>query len=153
MRITRRSLMGWLGLTGGAIVGSRWLDAGASLGAPNGIAGLLDAVVDDSSTKPSGPTRWETSAQKRRDAANGITWLTHEPLEFLIRRGQHFDDEPEQYDKMVDPANIQRMADAGVKWGRIFFYKGFGIQYERPRMDIAKRAADQMHKLGMKVSL
>ena len=45
------------------------------------------------------------------------------------------------------------MADAGVKWGRLFFYKGFGLEYERPAMEQSKKAADQMHKLGMKVSL
>jgi Beta-galactosidase len=155
MRITRRSLMGWMGMTGGAIVGSRWLDAGAGLAAqpPVGVAGMLDAVIDASSANPFGPTRWQTSAQKKRELASDITWLTHEPLEFLIRRGSHFDDEPRQYDQMVEPDNIKRMAAAGVKWGRIFFYKGFGLEYERPRMDIAQRAADLMHSLGMKVSL
>jgi hypothetical protein len=45
------------------------------------------------------------------------------------------------------------MADAGVKWGRLFFYKGFGLEYERPAMEQSKKAADQMHKLGIKVSL
>jgi hypothetical protein len=150
MKITRRSLMGWMGMTGGAIVGSRWLDAGAQ---PAGVAGLLDAVIDASSADSSGPTRWQTSAQKKRELTADVTWLTHEPLEFLIRRGSHFDDEPRQYERMAEPENINRMAAAGVKWGRIFFYKGFGLDYERARIDIAKRAADLMHSHGMKVSL
>ena len=54
---------------------------------------------------------------------------------------------------MCDPENIKRMSDAGVRWGRIFFYKGFGLQYEKAHMDVARRVADQMHGLGMKVSL
>ena len=54
---------------------------------------------------------------------------------------------------MLSPANIQKMADAGVQWGRLFFYKGFGIEYERPAMEQSKKVAEQMHKLGMKVSL
>ena len=102
----------WLGITGGTILGSRWFGARASLDAePRGIAGLLDTVLDNS-TAPSGPTRWQTSAQKRRDRARDITWLTHEPLDFLLRRGDHFADEPAHYDKMVSPDNIKRMADA-----------------------------------------
>ena len=82
-----------------------------------------------------------------------MTWLTHEPLEFLMRRGDHFDDEAERYQRMLQPDNLKRMAAAGVRWGRIFFYKGFGLEYERPNIEKAKQAADIMHQLGMKVAL
>src|SRR5579872_2634560 len=154
MRITRRTLMGWMGITGGTLFGSRWFDSAKAIAA-DPLAGLLDSVVEAPAAGSSAPTRWQTKAQKKREITRDITWLTHEPLEFLIRRGggELYDDEAQQYDKMVDAANINRMAAAGVKWGRIFFYKGFGLDYERPRIDIAKRAADLMHSLGMKVSL
>jgi hypothetical protein len=98
-------------------------------------------------------TRWERGAAEKRTKLKDVTWLTHEPIEFLMRRGDHFDDEPERYEKMLEPENLKRMADAGVRYGRLFFYKGFGLEYERPNMEKAKRAADLMHQLGMKVDL
>ena len=33
------------------------------------------------------------------------------------------------------------MAAAGIKYGRLYFYKGFGLQYERANMEQAKRTA------------
>jgi hypothetical protein len=100
-----------------------------------------------------GSTRWQRSAESKRELAKDIVWLTHEPLAFLLRRGGHYDDEAELYERMYQPENLKRMADAGVRFGRVFFYKGFGLEYERPDMDRSKRAADIMHSLGMKVSI
>src|SRR5947209_8407822 len=54
---------------------------------------------------------------------------------------------------MYDPANLKRMADAGVRFGRLYFYKGFGLAYERPNMEKDIRAAAVMHGLEMKVAL
>jgi hypothetical protein len=103
---------------------------------------------------PAAPlTRWQRSARENEALTTNITWLTHEPLDFLLRRGDHFDDEPEHYQRMVDPANLQRMADAGVRYAMIYFYKGFGLEYERPSMAQSQRTADEMHRLGMKVGL
>jgi len=81
------------------------------------------------------PTRWEIRSQQKNDLNQGITWLTHEPLDFLLRRGDHFDDEPDHYQKMCDPDNLRRMAAAGSRYGRIYFYKGFGMEYERADME------------------
>ena len=99
------------------------------------------------------PTRWDRSAAQKREQVRDITWLTHEPLNFLLRRGDHFDNEPEQYRKMLDPDNIRRMAAAGVKWGLIFFDKGFGLEYEKAHIEQTRQAADLMHQLGMRVNL
>jgi hypothetical protein len=74
-------------------------------------------------------------------------------LEFLMRRGGHFDDEPSRYKRMYDPENLKRMAAAGVKYGRLYFYKGFGLEFEKGNMEEARRAASLMHRLGMKVSV
>jgi hypothetical protein len=98
-------------------------------------------------------TRWERSAEQKRALTKDVVWLTHEPLEFLLRRGDHFDDEPARYARLYDRANLQKMADAGDHYGRIYFYKGFGLEYERANMETAKKAAALMHQLGMKVSI
>jgi hypothetical protein len=101
----------------------------------------------------SNQTRWAREAEENRKLSTNIVWLTHEPLNFLLRRGDHFDDEPQRYAEMGDPTNLQRMADAGVRYAMIYFYKGFGLEYEKPSMEQSKRIADQLHKLGIKVGL
>jgi hypothetical protein len=142
MKISRRQ---WIGWAGGSLLGSA-LARGGALGEM-----LLGAVAQ---TAPSGVTRWQNRAREQSQLARGITWLTHEPIEFIIRRDGNKDPNlAKQYQAMCDPENIKRMSDAGVRWGRIFFYKGFGLAYEKAHMDIAHRVADQMHSLGMKVSL
>ncbi|MGA1982868.1 MAG: alpha-amylase family protein [Acidobacteriaceae bacterium] len=149
MKIDRRRLMGWMGVAGGAALGAPWLSAAEiAAGEPAAQESAGPAV-----SSAAGLTRWALSAQKKREQTRGVVWTTHEPIDFLLRRGEHEADIEEHYATMLSPANIQKMADAGVKWGRLFFYKGFGIEYERPAMEQSKKVADQMHKLGMKVSL
>ena len=94
------------------------------------IPAPADAVTNSS---PTPLTRWERSANENHQLTKNITWLTHEPLDFLLRRGDHFDDEPERYAANGHPENLKRMADAGVRYATIYFYKGFGLEYERPR--------------------
>jgi hypothetical protein len=113
----------------------------------------LTAAAAQSPVQPQTQTRWERRAQEERELTKDVTWLNHEPPVFLFRRGDHFDDEPERYERMCDPENLKRMAAAGVRFGRIFFYKGFGLEYERPDIERAKHVADVMHQLGMKVGL
>jgi hypothetical protein len=98
-------------------------------------------------------TRWQQSADRKHELTRDIVWPSHEPLAFLLRRGDHFDDEAAKYEAMHDPASIHKMASAGVKWARFHFYKGFGLEYERPDMEKTRRAAELMHQLGMKVSV
>lgn len=98
-------------------------------------------------------TRWQRSADHKRELTRDIVWPNHEPLAFLLRRGDHFDDEAAHYEAMHDPAGIRKMAAAGVRWARFHFYKGFGLEYERPDMEKTRRAAELMHQLGMKVSV
>jgi hypothetical protein len=162
MRIDRRQVMRWMGMAGGAALGSpcrgaaakAWAQVGSA--APAGGAAQVDGAAKQGAALPAagaGMTRWEVSARRKREQTQGVVWTTHEPIDFLLRRGDHESDIVQHYATMLSPENIQRMADAGVKWGRLFFYKGFGLEYERPAMEQSKKAADQMHKLGMKVSL
>ena len=102
---------------------------------------------------PTSRTRWQISAEKKQQLVKDVIWTTHEPLEFLLRRGDHFDDEPARYAHMYDPENFKRMAAAGVRSARLYFYKGFGLEYERPNMERDIRAAAELHRLGIKVSL
>jgi len=113
----------------------------------------LAAVAAQAPPEVAPQTRWEQRAQEKRELTRDVTWLTHEPLAFLLRRGNHFEDEPERYERMYQPENLRRMAAAGVRFGRLYFYKGFGLEYERANIERSKAAASLMHELGMKVSL
>jgi hypothetical protein len=145
--------MQYMGISGGVTLGAQLLGVRTAFaGEPR--LGLADAPGRDAADGASVDTRWERSARHKQELTKDVIWLTHEPLDFLLRRGgDHFDDEPAHYDRMLESENIKRMADAGVLFGRIFFYKGFGLEYERPHMEQAQRAAELMHRLGMKVSL
>jgi hypothetical protein len=127
--------MGWMGLASGAALGgSQWVGLDDVFAAEQ-----LEETSDQPDTglaiNQSNQTRWERSAQRKQEQTKNVTWLTHEPLDFLLRRGDHSDDEAEHYQRMLDPENLKRMAAAGVIYGRIFFYKGFGLEYEKPHME------------------
>jgi hypothetical protein len=152
MKISRRKLMGWMGISGGSALGARWLGAERAFAADS-TTGMLDAGQVVPAVEPAATTRWARAAAQKREMTSDVTWLTHEPLIYLLRRGDHSEDEPARYARMVEPENLKRMSEAGVRFGRIFFYKGFGLEDERPHIDQARIAAETMHRLGMKVSL
>jgi hypothetical protein len=113
----------------------------------------IPCVFADTATNSTPQTRWQLSAETGEKLAKDIVWQTHEPLDFLLRRGDHFDDEPEHYAKMATSENIKHMADAGVRYAMIYFEKGFGLEYEKSSMVESKTIADELHKHGIKVGL
>ena len=98
-------------------------------------------------------TRFERRAQRNREIAKQVVWPNHEPLLFYLRRGRRAEDWPRTYERQHDPENIRRMAEAGVRSGRLHFYKGFGLNLEMPEIEKSREMAELMHKLGMKVSV
>jgi hypothetical protein len=141
-----------MGMSGGSALGVPWLGASSAFEGES-LREMLGASQADSGAGGAGATKWAQAAARKKEMTKDVTWLNHEPLIYLLRRGDHGDDEAARYQRMVEPENLQRMADAGIKFGRLFFYKGFGLEYERPHIDQARQAADVMHRLGMKVSL
>jgi hypothetical protein len=124
-------------MAAGAAFGSPWSGWGAAFAA-GPMAQQSGTATADAGARSQGPTRWAIRAQKKREQTKGVVWTTHEPIDFLLRRGEHEADIEAHYTKMLSADNIQKMADAGVKWGRLFFYKGFGLEYERPAMEQGK---------------
>jgi Beta-galactosidase len=119
---------------------------------PNSQAEPLPETASPSQAGPE--TRWQRQAEHKLESAKGVTWMTHEPLYFIQRRGgDRFVDEAEIYEQMYEPENIKRMAAAGVRYAMIHFYKGFGLEYERAQIERTRQAAALMHQLGMKVGL
>jgi len=98
-------------------------------------------------------SRFERSSLEKQEEAQKILFLTHEPMQFGLRRGHVSEDMPDRYLKQHEPENLQRMARLGSRYGRLHFYKGFGLDFEMPEMRRAAQAAQIMHELDMKVSL
>lgn len=98
-------------------------------------------------------SRFEKSSLAKQEEANKIIFLTHEPIHFNLRRGRGSEDMMERYLKQHERENLERMARLGSRYGRLHFYKGFGLDFEMPEMRRAATAAELMHELGMKVSL
>ena len=98
-------------------------------------------------------SRFEKRSLEKQEEASKILRLTHEPVHFGLRRGRVSEDMPERYLKQHEPENLERMARLGSRYGRLHFYKGFGLDFEMEEMRRAAKAAEVMHGLGMKVSL
>ena len=126
--------------------------AAATMAKPaKGQAGLLQNAL--SSSGGISAARWQREAERKSELAKDITWMSNEPLYYVRRRGNYYVDEAEIYEKMYEPENIRRMADAGVRFAMIHFYKGFGLEYEKAQIERSRRAAELMHEHGMKVRL
>ena len=70
---------------------------------------------------PAPPSVWTSRAEQKRKLSKDVVWTSHEPIEFLLRRGEHFDNEPEIYERMYAPENLKRMAAAGDSlWPPLF---------------------------------
>src|SRR5579872_6833028 len=106
------------------------------------------------SQTPRTESRFERSARQKNEVAEKITWPTQEPMEFMLRRGNHGEDILETYNREYEPDNVQLMADAGVRcYKRLEFYKGLGLDVEMPEIQKTQRMAELMHQHGMKVSI
>ena len=117
--------------------------------AGSGLAGPAMAFLADAEAPAEAPaTRWEKSAQRKREITQGIVWPNHEDLAFLLRRGGNPEDVVEHYEAQHDPANIPRMAAAGIRYARIHFYKGLGLQAEGPEIERTRRSWSAVQKPG-----
>lgn len=100
-----------------------------------------------------GLSRFEKSALEKQKKAANIVYLSHEPLQFGLRKGGTGEDWPERYEKQHAAENFRLMASLGSRYGRLHFHKGFGLQFEMPEIRRTMQAARIMHDLGMKVSV
>jgi hypothetical protein len=98
-------------------------------------------------------TRFEKRARQKQAIASQIVWFNHEPLVFYIRRGRMWEDWPAIYERQHAPENIQLMADIGVPYGRLHFYKGLGLKTEMAEIEKSAQMAELMRSHNMRVSL
>jgi len=98
-------------------------------------------------------TRFEKSAVQKQKIARQIVWPNHEPLVFYLRRGRMAENWPEIYQRQHSAENIRLMAEAGIRYGRLHFYKGLGLAHEMPEIRNTMKMAELMRSHGMKVSV
>lgn len=99
-------------------------------------------------------------------AAAGIptlAWLETEPLIitgnwdsmpiFRRRVGGNTVWQEEDYRREMSEEAVRKLKDLGVTMAVIHFYKGFGLQAEKPHIDDARRYAALLHKYGIRVGV
>ncbi|HYM12751.1 MAG TPA: alpha-amylase family protein, partial [Bryobacterales bacterium] len=99
-------------------------------------------------------------------AAEGIAtpaWLENEPLIivgnwdsmpiFHRRRGGAPVWQEDEYRKELTEETARKLKDLGVTMAVIHFFKGFGLEAEKPHIDDARRLAALLHKYGIRVGL
>jgi len=77
----------------------------------------------------------------------------HEPFSFVVRRGgRSYEAAREEYENAQSEEMIRRLKEQGVEVFHTHLYKGFGMVAEKPEMEDAKRAAEIVHRYGMRVN-
>ncbi|MGH9328001.1 MAG: hypothetical protein ACRD2B_15135 [Terriglobia bacterium] len=90
-------------------------------------------------------------------------WLTQQPLIivgswdssplFQRRRGGESVLQEAEYEAETSEATVRKLKDVGVTLAVIHFFKGFGLEAERPHIEMAKKLAVLLHQNGIKVGL
>jgi len=75
----------------------------------------------------------------------------HEPLSFRIRRGGQRVDEKEKFEYEHSEKFVKKAAEFGITCFRTHYFKGSGIEHEKPEMEMTKKFIKLCHKHGIKV--
>lgn len=101
------------------------------------------------------PEPYLLDPQEEAEALKKVKWPSHEPLMFMRRRGGIRLDYAEYYEQYHKPENVELwrklLGPNGME--RLHFHKGMGLETEREEIDRTIAVANQMHALGMQVSV
>ena len=76
----------------------------------------------------------------------------HETYDFVVRRGGQRLDARHEYELAQSEEAIRTLKEQGVEIFETHFYKGFGMVAERGGMEETKRAAEIVHRYGLRIS-
>lgn len=106
---------------------------------------------------------WLTAADSAAEGKGAQAWLSERPLIivgswddmpiFRNRVGGGTVWEEEDYRAQHTEAAVRKLQDLGVTMAIIDFFKGFGLQAERPHIDDAIKLAALCHRYGIKVGV
>ena len=83
-----------------------------------------------------------------------VVWPSHEPIQFLRRRGSASPSDEARYVRFHSPQSLQAIHDLGIRLPKRFhLFKGFGLEHERPEIDKTVECAKWLHARGMKISV
>ena len=89
-----------------------------------------------------------------RELLSRVAWPSHEPIQFLRRRGSVSPADEEHYRRFHTVENLETMRRLGIRMPKRFhLFKGFGLSYERPEIEKTIECARWLHEHGMKVSV
>jgi len=101
--------------------------------------------------------------QKKRSVRSEVPWWRDEPIidgpgqqeaiEHKLRRGGCPEDVFEQYDYAFSPENAERLASAGYTFIETTFFKGFGLEYERPGWERSRDFLALLRKKGIRTGV
>lgn len=77
----------------------------------------------------------------------------HEPISFIVRRGGGHEDIEQQYERAFSEAGAIDVANSASNFVETCFFKGLGLQCERPEMERTRRFIEHAHKLGIRVGV
>ncbi len=83
-----------------------------------------------------------------------VAWPSHEPIQFLRRRGTVSPGDEERYVRFHTVESMESMYRLGIRLPKRFhLFKGFGIEHERKEIEKTIECARWLHAHGMKISV
>ncbi len=95
-----------------------------------------------------------TDPAEIRKLLDKVAWPSHEPIQFLRRRGTVSPADEERYVRFHTVESMEAMHRLGIRLPKRFhLFKGFGIEHERREIDKTVECARWLHAHGMKISI
>ena len=83
-----------------------------------------------------------------------VEWPSHEPIQFLRRRGSASPADERRYVHFHTKDNIDTMYELGIRLPKRFhLFKGFGLEHERAEIEKTIECAKYLHSKGMRISV
>jgi len=95
-----------------------------------------------------------TDPQRIRELLSRVVWPSHEPIQFLRRRGTASPKDEDDYVRFHTRENIDAMYELGIRMPKRFhLFKGFGLKHEWPEIKKTIECAKYLHEKGMRISV
>jgi hypothetical protein len=95
-----------------------------------------------------------TNPKEIEELLKKVAWPSHEPIQFLRRRGTSTPADEEHYVKFHTPQSMEAMWKLGIRLPKRFhLFKGFGMKHERGETEKTIECAKWLHAHGMKITI
>ena len=118
------------------------------------IFGLVITLSGCSQTQPEENTNKSATISKKPDWLKGpivFKGSNQEPLIFQLRRGAVNTKTKENYLRTHSAENVKEIKDFGGTFFMSHVFKGFGLEAEKPEIELAKKLSPLLHENGLKM--